>query len=94
MQVSTARRKPMPRARPGPWLHALVWLLFCAAMVAIGLYFSPGVGLAFDATELPSARPSKTLPVADTADHAVPMAATVLLPHEPQDAPVVWAPKL
>jgi hypothetical protein len=45
---------------------ALVWLAFCAAVVAVALFLNPKI----DA------------PTPAAVDHAVPMAATVLYPNE------------
>lgn len=69
MRVTSACPKPMPLppARRSGWWMALLWGTFCAAVVAIALWLSPEWGTVH----------------AEPADHAVPMAATVLYPHEP-----------
>lgn len=79
----------MPRCRSARerWLAAaLAWLLFCAAMVAVGLFLTPriGTGYAVEKRIVPATIPAadSTL-VADMVEAAVPMAATVLYPNEP-----------
>lgn len=79
----------MPRCRSARerWLAAaLAWLLFCAAMVAVGLFLTPRIGTSYTAEKriVPAtpAAAGSTL-VADMVEAAVPMAATVLYPNEP-----------
>nr|WP_315241412.1 hypothetical protein [uncultured Albidiferax sp.] len=82
MRVTSAQPKPMPprRASRGPWVSALAWLLFCAAMVAVALLLSPRIGVVDD----PTMPVEATAPVLASADgeHAIPMAAIVLYPNE------------
>nr|WP_315430677.1 hypothetical protein [uncultured Albidiferax sp.] len=92
MRTTTVRPKPMPRRRGGreSWLSALAWLVFCIAMVAVGIFLTPKIGAAYAAGDLviPStANASGATLVLDMVDSAVPMAATVLYPNERLDAP-------
>lgn len=85
MRTTTARQKPMPRCRSARerWLAAaLAWLLFCAAMVAVGLFLTPRIGTSYAAEKQIVPAAGSTL-VADMVEAAVPMAATVLYPNEP-----------
>nr|WP_315188958.1 hypothetical protein [uncultured Albidiferax sp.] len=83
MRVTSGQPKPMPPRRSSrePWVSALAWLLFCAAMVAVALFLSPRIGAA-DGLTMP---PVASAPVLASADGelAVPMAAIVLYPNEP-----------
>jgi hypothetical protein len=85
MRITSARPKPMPpaRAEPLPWVSALLWLVFCAVMVAVSLYLSPGVGAVYASEDmfLPT-EPGLPQPVSADNEHAVPMAMTVLYPNE------------
>ena len=85
MRVTSARPKPMPipKASREPWLSALVWLLFCAAMVAVALFLTPRIGAAYASDDL-TIPDDASAPVLASVDneHAVPMAATVLYPNE------------
>lgn len=85
MRVTSARPKPMPipKASREPWVSALVWLLFCAAMVAVALFLTPQIGAAYASDDLtvPDEAGTSVLASVDS-DHAVPMAATVLYPNE------------
>ncbi len=89
--MHTVPHHPMPathRVRE-QWIFALVWLLFCAAMVAIGLFLTPELG----AVDAPDGLPLLHTAALhdDAADAAVPMAATVLLPYEQPGTLVAWA---
>ena len=92
MRTTTVRPKPMPRRRGGReslW-SALAWLVFCIAMVAVGIFLTPKIGAAYAAADqtIPSAvNTSGTTLVSDIVDSAVPMAATVLYPNERLDTP-------
>lgn len=101
MRTTTVRPKPMPRRRNvrESWWSAVVWLVFCAAMVAIGLFLTPRIGAAYAAEDLviPSTGSSTKVSdgatlVSDIVDSAVPMAATVLYPNERLDAPATVTP--
>nr|WP_315207398.1 hypothetical protein [uncultured Albidiferax sp.] len=83
MRVTSGQPKPMPprRASREPWVSALAWLLFCAAMVAVALFLSPRVGAEDDLT-MPVEVSAPALAGTD-GEHAVPMAAIVLYPNEP-----------
>jgi hypothetical protein len=80
---------PATRRVRKQWVSALLWLLFCAAMVVIGLFLTPEFG----AVDAPDGVPLlHTVAVHDDAvDAAVPMAAVVLLPYEQPGTPVAWA---
>ncbi len=100
MRTRSVRPKPMPRvsAKDGPWWPLLAWLVFSAVLVAIGVFLTPNVGIVYGNEGLPG---SNILPgnpavsqLADAEDAAVPMASTVLLPHEPAGTQIAWAPKL
>lgn len=85
MRVTSVRPKPIPRVPRNieRWLFALLWILFCAAMVAVALFLTPRIGAAdvSDASTLPDDTAAPEL--ADTEhEHGVPMAATVLYPNE------------
>lgn len=87
MRVTRVRPKPMPIPRTSleSWVFALVWLLFCAAMVAVALFFTPQIGGAYAMDDLTIPADTSVLAPADTTagnEYAVPMAATVLYPHE------------
>ncbi|WP_367849933.1 hypothetical protein [Rhodoferax sp. WC2427] len=85
MRVTSARPKPMPprRAIRGPWVSALLWLLFCAAMVAVALFLTPRIGAIYASQDqgLPPEVQAPALAGAD-GEHAVAMAAIVLYPNE------------
>jgi hypothetical protein len=89
MRVTSAQPKPMPprRASREPWVSALVWLLFCAAMVAVALFLTPRIGAAYASEDL-ALPPEAATPLLASADseQAVPMAAIVLYPNEPVSA--------
>lgn len=93
MRVTSVHPKPMPipKASRAPWVFALVWLLFCAAMVAIALFLTPRIGAANTSNGLtiPDETPAPALANANVdSEHAVPMATTVLYPNETVDAVV------
>lgn len=93
MRVTSVRPKPMPmrKASREPWVSALVWLLFCAAMVAVALFLTPRIGAAYASEDLtiPDETPTPALANANSdSESAVPMAATVLYPNETVDAVV------
>ncbi|WP_295955041.1 hypothetical protein [Rhodoferax sp.] len=85
MRVTSARPKPMPIPKPSRerWVSAVVWLLFCAAMVAVALFLTPRIGAAYASDDLtiPDEVAAPTLASTDDG-HAVSMAATVLYPNE------------
>ena len=85
MRVTSARPKPMPtpRTRLQPWVSARVWLMFCAALVAVALFLTPRIEAAYASSDLtlPGEASKPALASAD-GDLAVPMAATVLYPNE------------
>lgn len=85
MRLTSVGPKPLPRVPENVerWLFALLWLLFCVAMVAVALFLTPRIGSAgvSDAFTLPDDTTAPEL--ADTEhEHGVPMAATVLYPNE------------
>lgn len=86
MQVRSASSEPVSnfRANAEPWVFALVWLLFCAAMVAIALFLTPRIGAGYASADLaiPDVSPEPALDDA-AIELAIPMAATVLYPNEP-----------
>ena len=96
MRTTTVRPKPMPpiRRKDGPWWPLVAWLLFSVALVAVGILLTPDSIVAYGSDGLPSAAGHVPASAHGVADAAVPMASTVLLPNEPADTPVVWAPKL
>jgi hypothetical protein len=91
VRTTTVRPKPMPRirAKGGPWWPLLAWLVFSAALVAVGILLTPDTGVAYGVEGLPASVAHMQQP-----EQGVPMASTVLLPNEPAGTPVVWAPKL
>ena len=81
MRATPARPNSLPRLKASlePWVFTLVWLLFCAAMVAVALFLTPRIGAAYASNDLtiPDGTSAPGLASADS-DPAVPMAATVL----------------
>ena len=93
MRETSVRPKPMPMRKSSrePWVTALLWLLFCAAMVAVALFLTPRIGAAYASDDLtiPDETTAPALANANAdSEHAVPMAATVLYPNETADVVV------
>ena len=55
MRLTSVRAKAVPKTSPKPWVSALVWLLFCAAMVAVALFLTSQIGAAYASDHLPQA---------------------------------------
>lgn len=96
MRTTMVRPKPMPRirAKNGPWWPLLAWLVFSVVLVAVGVLFTPDLGIVFGSVSTPTTVSQAVRPERGVADASVPMADTVLLPNEPAGTPIVWSPKL
>ncbi|WP_394790587.1 hypothetical protein [Rhodoferax sp.] len=93
MRTTLVRPKPMPARREREaWWSAVVWLVFCVAMVGVGVFLTPRIGAAYASEDLLIPPTPGTTLVSEIVESAVPMAATVLYPNEltdPHALPVV-----